>query len=206
MHVEEEMPQNREELLTRLDLMESMVREGRRRTKYWGWTQVLWGTAYLIAIGWSNWFGMPQIAWPVTMIAAVVITISISRLQKREDCQTTISRALGAIWAALGTAIILFCFSTSISGHFEIHSFFAAVEAFLGAANCASALILRWRVQFMVALVWWISAAATCFVGSVMVMPILVAATLLGPIGFGLYLMYCEQRDRRNRETAVQHG
>jgi hypothetical protein len=206
MNAEEEMQQGRNELLNRLDLMESMVQEGRRRTKYWGWTQVLWGTAYLVAIGWSNWLGQSEIAWPVTMTAAVVITIAVGSRQKREHRQTTIARALGATWIAIGTAIVLYCFSTSISGHFEIHSFFCAVEAFLGAANCASALVLRWRVQLLVSVVWWISAIATCFVGTAVVMPILIGDTLACLIGFGLYLMYCERRDRLNPSTVVQHG
>jgi len=140
------------------------------------------------------------------MIAAVIVTIATSASRKRDHRQTTVSRSLGAVWAAMGTAIFLYCFSTGASGHFEIHTFLAAVEAFLGLANCASALILRWRLQFLVALVWWVSAVATCFASAAMVMPILIADTLLCLIGFGLYLMYCERRDRRSYPTAVQHG
>lgn len=207
MDAEQETQRDRNELLTRLDLMESMVQKGRWRTKYWGWTQVLWGSAYLVAIFWSGSSAKPQLAWPVTMIAAVVITISVASRQKRgQRSQTTISRSIGAMWIALGTAIFLYCFSTGASGHFEIHSFFSAVEAFLGAANCASALMLRWRVQFLVAMVWWLSAVATPFVSAGMVMPILIGDTLVCLIGFGLYLMYCERRDRPHPSTAVQHG
>jgi hypothetical protein len=192
-----------DELLTRFEMVESMVREGRRRTEYWGWTQVLWGAAYLIAIGWSAWSRKPNIAWPVTMIAAVVTTILFAGTRKREHNQTTISRALRAIWTSMGIAIFLYCFSIGLSGHFEIHILFAAAEAFLGLANFASAMILRWRIQFFVAIVWWASAIATCFVGETLVIPILVAATLIGMIGFGLYLMYSERRDRR---VMVQHA
>jgi hypothetical protein len=55
----------------------------------------------------------------------------------------------------------------------------------------------------MIALLWWISAVATCFVSSPWITPILVFDTLIGFLGFGLYLMYCERRDRR---ALVQHA
>jgi len=44
---------------------------------------------------------------------------------------------------------------------------------------------------------------ATCFVAMRLVMPILVFDALIGFLGFGLYLMYRERRDRRLR---VQHA
>lgn len=194
------------ELLSRLDLMEAMVREGRRLNEYWGWAQLLWGTAYLISIAWSNWGPYPAFAWPVTMVAAAITTVAVSISKKRAHRQTTIARSLGAIWAAVGTAIFIYCFSAAISGHNEPHAVLATVEVLLGAANFAIAAVLRWKVQFLVALVWWASAVTTCFVATAMIMPVLVAATLIGMIGFGLYLMYRERRDRRNRQSAVQHG
>lgn len=64
-------------------------------------------------------------------------------------------------------------------------------------------MVLRWRGQFLIALLWWASAIATCFVREALVIPILAAATLIGMIGFGLYLMYSERRDHR---TQVQHA
>ncbi len=199
----EHMPETQTELLSRLDLIESMVQEGRHRTKYWGWTQVLWGTAYLIAIGWSAWARRPDLAWPVTMIAAGIVTIVIASTRKHQTSRTTLSRSLRAVWTAMWIAIFLFCFSIGMSGHFEIHTLLAAVEAFLGLANFASAMILHWRAQFLIAIVWWVSAVATCFVAASSVVPILVADTLICLIGFGLYLMYLERRDRR---ATVQHG
>lgn len=202
----ESQQQLQTELLTRLDLMEAVVREGRRINEYWGWAHLLWGAAYLIAIGWFTWGPYPGFAWPVTMVAAAVITIAVSISKKRAHPQTTVGRSLGAIWAAVGTAIFLYCFSAAISGHNEPHAFLATVEVLLGVANFASAAVLRWRVQFLVALVWWVSAVTTCFVAAAMIVPVLVAATLIGMIGFGLYLMYCERRDRRSHQSAVQHG
>ena len=48
-----------------------------------------------------------------------------------------------------------------------------------------------------------ISAVTTCFVATSLVLPILIFDTLVGFLGFGLYLMYCENRDRR---ALVQHA
>lgn len=118
------------ELLTRFELVEMMVQEGRRSTEYWGWTFVLWGAAYLIAIGWSYWSRQPNIAWPVTMITAMVITVAVSTKKKRAKPQTPVSRAIGGIWSAVGTAIFIFCFAVGFSGHFELHSYIAAVRYF----------------------------------------------------------------------------
>jgi hypothetical protein len=84
-----------------------------------------------------------------------------------------------------------------------MHTYIATIEILLGVANCAVSMVLRWRGQFFIALLWWISAVATCYVGSQWIMPILVADTLIGLLGFGLYLMYRERRDRRLR---VQHA
>ena len=71
------MIENSEELdlKDRLSLIESMIAEGRRTTQSWGWTFVLWGVAYYIAIGWSA-IGNAQLAWPVTMIGSVKVTFT----------------------------------------------------------------------------------------------------------------------------------
>lgn len=104
---------------------------------------------------------------------------------------------------AVGIDIFIFCFAVGASGHAEIHTYMSTVEILLGVANCAISLVLRWRGQFLIALLWWISAVAKCFVSMRLVMPILVFDTLVGFLGFGLYLMYRERRDRRLR---VQHA
>jgi hypothetical protein len=195
--------ETQEELLTRFELVEKMVKEGRRSTEYWGWTFVLWGSAYLVAIAWSFWSHRSDIAWPVTMIAATVVTVVVATKKKRAKPQTPVSRAIMGIWSAVGTSIFIFSFAVAISGHGEMHSYMAAVEIMIGIANCAVSVILRWRGQFIMALLWWISAVATCFVATSLVLPILIFDTLVGFLGFGLYLMYCENRDRR---ALVQHA
>ena len=42
------------ELTERLELIESMIAEGRRSTTRWGWSIVLWGVAFYVAIAWSS--------------------------------------------------------------------------------------------------------------------------------------------------------
>ena len=41
-----------DDLNERLNLIEAMIAEGRRKTESWGWTFLLWGVAYYVAIGW----------------------------------------------------------------------------------------------------------------------------------------------------------
>jgi membrane protein insertase Oxa1/YidC/SpoIIIJ len=195
--------ETQEELLSRFELVEMMVKEGRRSTEYWGWTFVLWGAAYLIAIAWSYWLHQPNIAWPVTMIAATVLTVVVAVRKRRTNPQTPVSRAIMSIWRAVGAAIFIFCFAVGLSGHAEMHAYIATVEILLGVANCAISAVLRWRAQFLIAVLWWVSAVVTVYVSSQWIMPIFVIDTLIGFLGFGLYLMYRERRDRRLR---VQHA
>ena len=42
-----------QEVKDRLTLIESMIAEGRRDTESWGWTFVLWGVAFYVAMAWS---------------------------------------------------------------------------------------------------------------------------------------------------------
>ena len=44
-----------QELKDRLSLIESMIARGPADTESWGWTFVLWGVAYYVAIGWAAW-------------------------------------------------------------------------------------------------------------------------------------------------------
>ena len=101
--------ETQEELLTRFVLVERMVKEGRRSTEYWGWTFVLWGTAYLLATGWSYWFRMAGVAWSVTMIAAVLITVAVIQAKKKRGMPiTTLSRSIISVWNAVGVALMIF--------------------------------------------------------------------------------------------------
>ncbi|MGC1781623.1 MAG: hypothetical protein WA708_03800 [Acidobacteriaceae bacterium] len=197
-----ETHETQSELVSRIELIEAMLREGRSRTEYWGWVFVLWGVAYMIAIGWSYSFVIPQLAWTVTMVVAGILTVIIAIKKTRAKTKTPLGRAISAIWCGIGISIFIFCFAAAYSGHSEPHSYIAAVLLFIGAANCASSIALRWLGQFVVALLWWISAVVTCFVPVHWIIPIVLIDAFFGFLCFGIYLMIRESRDRRRRVQA----
>ena len=194
---------NRHDLQERIELIEKMMLEARRTTEYWGWNFVLWGAAYLIATAWASTTQNPNIAWPVTMIVAGVTTMLISRRKNQSKPRTVLGRAMMAIWVSMGAALFLFCFSTAFTGHWEIHTSTAAIETILGTANVASGILLRWRAQAFVGILWWAAAVATYMVPASQVGWIFIAITLVGMIGFGLYLMILESRAKSGAQKVA---
>ncbi|HWA95166.1 MAG TPA: hypothetical protein VG844_11255 [Terracidiphilus sp.] len=181
------------ELRERLSLIEAMIAEGRRTTERWGWSFVLWGVAYYVAIAWTS-FGKSEIAWPVTMIAAFVVTLALAARKMRGKTATTAGRAVGAVWRGVGISLFVVLFALSMGGHVEQHTFAAIVGGLLGAANSISSMILRWKMQFAVAVVWWAMAVAVSF-GSDRVMEIaFLTALFFCQIVFGVYCMIAESR------------
>ena len=198
------------ELGERILLIESMMQAGRKTTEYWGWNFLLWGVAYLVAIAWASFLPYQparQFGWPVTMIVAVLLTITIARRRTRNQPRTEKSRHVQAIWTAVGSGIFVFAFSGGLSGHLGPHTLMPAVETLLGVAHIASGISLRWKTQIAVGLLWWLAAIVSCFVSNNGVGYVFLAATLVCMIGFGIYLMVRESRDRaRTRATQVQHA
>jgi hypothetical protein len=197
------------ELTERLKLIESMMAEGRQRTARWGWTFVLWGVAYLVATAWSSGLvGGPVwaqrlLAWPVTMIAASILTgVGISRMTKGQPA-TTLGRAMGATWAAMGTSLFVVLMSLGLSGRYDIHVFVSIIGGMLGVANMASAIILKWKMQFACAVVWLLSAVAACFGTEEQASIAFLAATFFCQIVFGIYAMILESRRRRQQSEVV---
>jgi hypothetical protein len=200
---------NEREIGERIALIESMMREGRRRTEYWGWNFLLWGVAYLIAIGWSSFFPAGRaLAWPVTMTLAALLTIGIARRRMHNQPRTEKSRGIQAIWTAVGSGIFVFAFPVAFSGHFQAQSFMAAIETLLGVAYVGSGLTLRWTTQIVVGALWWVAAIASCFVRTENGVGIIfLAATFVCMIGFGIYLMIRESRVKAHaRAAGVQHA
>lgn len=205
-------PHSPSELISRLELMETMMQEGRKCTSDGGWIFVLWGIADILAIEWSShpvwgW----RFAWSACMTIAAAITVIGSCAMKRTRPDTAVRRAIAATWIALGIALGVYCFSVFVSGHFEQRNLVAAGGAMLGAANFASAFILRWKMQFLAASIWWAAAVAACFVAETYIWPIFGIALILAYFGFGLYLMYCEHRERKSSvkasvEASVHHA
>jgi hypothetical protein len=198
------------EIGERIALIESMMRAGRKNTEYWGWNFLLWGIAYLVAMAWSSFLphaGGSGLAWLVTMIFASLLTVMIARRRGRQQPQTDKSRSLTAIWTAVGCGIFVFAVPVAASGHMEGHAFIAAIEVLLGVAHIASGSTLRWPTQVAVGLVWWAAAIASCFVSERGTAVIFLTATLICNIGFGIYLMIRESRDKaRARAAEVQHA
>jgi hypothetical protein len=188
------------ELKDRLNLIETMIAEGRRTTESWGWTFVLWGVAYYLAAAWAT-FGRSAFAWPVTMIAASVLTGAIASRQVRNRPKTTIGRAISSVWIAMGISMMILFTSLSISGRLgDQNAFIAVIAAMLGTANATSSMILKWKMQFACAVVWWAAAVASCF-GTVTQSSIAFFTSIFFcQIVFGIYGMIAEAR--RSRQGA----
>lgn len=203
-------PISEREIGERLALIESMMQAGRKCTEYWGWAFLLWGVAYLVAVGWANFLPMAAgraLAWPVTMIFAALLTIGIASRRTRNRPRSEKTWAIRAIWRGVGFGIFVFAFPVAYSGHLQAQSFMAAIEVMLGIANVASGTFLRWQTQIAVGVLWWAAAIATCFVSGNAIAYIFLSATFVCMIGFGIYLMIRESRDRAQaRGGEVQHA
>jgi hypothetical protein len=184
------------ELKERLTLIETMIAEGRRTTESWGWTFVLWGVAYYVAIAWANW-GRPNLAWPVTMIAASILTGILASRNAAKRPETTVGRAMMAIWLAMGISTFAVMMSLGMSGRLDLHNSVAIIGAMLGAANATSSIILKWKMQFVCAVVWWASAVAACFASDSVTSVVFLAAIFFCQIVFGIYGMIAQSRKQK---------
>jgi len=77
--------------------------------------------------------------------------------------ETTVGRAMMAIWLAMGISTFAVMMSLGMSGRLDLHNSVAIIGAMLGAANATSSIILKWKMQFACAVVWWASAVVGCF-------------------------------------------
>jgi len=190
---------NEEELKDRLTLIENMIAEGRRQTESWGWTFVLWGLAYYGALAWSTW-GHSTWAWPVSMSVAIVITVVVASMKASKQPGTTLGRAMGSLWMALGISMFLLFLGLGVSGRLtDQHVFVAVVSAMLGMANGASGLLLRWRAQLVCAVVWWAAAVGSSFGTDEQNTIMFLVAIFLCQIVFGVYAMISDAQQRKGR-------
>ena len=188
-----------QELLARIDLIERMVSQGRRSTEYWGWCFALWGTGQLTAIAWATLSGKPGLAWGVTMAACGILTgLVMARKKAAEQTETLLSRSLGAIWLSFGVSISLLAFIGNPTLVFTDRSFCAVFLALMGMTNVSSGIILRWPLQVVSGIIWWLAAIVTMLGPAKMVPWILIAMIFCGEIVFGLYLMVRERAARRH--------
>jgi len=191
-----------QDLKDRLTLIETMISEGRRTTQSWGWTFVLWGMAFYAAMAWTSW-GHSAWSWPVTMAAAVVVTVIVVCMKTGREAGTTLGRAVGSVWLALGISIFLLFLSLGLAGKLaDPRLFIAVASGMLGMANAASALILHWKVQFGCAVIWWTAAVAACFVTENQAAVIFIIAIFICQIAFGVYGMIREAGAKSHGGTA----
>ena len=191
-----------QDLKDRLALIETMIAEGRRTTESWGWTFVLWGMAFYVAIAWSTW-GHSAWAWPVTMAAAVAVTVMLVSMKAGHQAATTVGRAVGSVWFALGISMFLLFLSLGIAGRLtDPHLFIAVASGMLGMANATSALILRWKMQLGCAVIWWAAAVAACFGTENRAAVVFLTAIFICQITFGVYGMIRESLAKSRRGTA----
>jgi hypothetical protein len=187
------------DLKDRFALIETMIAEGRRTIERWGWTFVLWGVAFYIAIAWTMWGPRGNLAWPVTMSAAALLTTVLAMRKRHRPVGTSVGRAIVSTWIATGITMFVLLGSIGFSGRFEMHVFVAVVSSMLGTANAASSMVLKWKLQFSCAIIWWAATIAACFGSDEMLMKVFVAAIFLCQIVFGIYGMIAESRTVRNR-------
>lgn len=183
------------ELRERLDLIQTMIAEGRRSTQNWGWAFVLWGVAYFVAYAWTL-AGPGYLAWPVTMIAAGVVTGVISGRKTRNRPHTGAGRAIGSIWMVMGCLLLVLMMSLGFSGKLDSHLSLAIVGTMLALANATSSVILKWKLQFACALIWVGAAEVGCFGTPMQGTFAFLAATFFCQIVFGIYVMIAEPQRR----------
>jgi hypothetical protein len=194
-----------QELKDRLSLIESMIFEGRRSTENWGWMFVYWGVAYYIAIAWATW-GHSSLAWPVTMIVASLLSGVVASRRGQRNPETTMGRAIGAVWIGMGISLFLVLMSLGFSGRYEPHVFIAIIGAMLGGANATSSIILKWKMQFGCAVVWWAAAIVGCFGKESQGSIAFLVAIFVCQILFGIYGMIGKSHKRRAHPESAAHA
>lgn len=212
VRLENEMTSDLErELKDRLDLIESMIAEGRRSTQRWGWVFVFWGVAYYICIAGGIWFkthhdslaqrGMAgMIEMLIFILMAVWIGMSYKKRDKGASClclMSTLDRALFSLWLSAGISMAILIISLGFGGRSNPNLVIAVIGTLLGMASAVSSGILKWKLQLGCALIWWALAVIACigtarqsFIG-------LLVANFFCQIVFGVFLMSRESRVRR---------
>jgi hypothetical protein len=188
-------PPDRKEMLDRLKLIETMMAEGRRSTQRWGWIFLLWGIGPLIAMWWAADWPHAAWAWPLTMGVCIVINgLVVKARQWRGESESITMRSVGAVWMCAGITVMLLAVGAVWSGMRDFRGVYAALFGLAAVAHGASSMILRWRAQFLAALVWWVASAMAYAVPAARLADLAAWALILGNVVFGAWLAYCERR------------
>jgi hypothetical protein len=198
----------RDDLVQRLALMEAMIAEGRCTTTRCGWIFVLWGLVDLAPIGWqlaepnSEW--VSKWSWPICLSVGMILTTIGRSIQARQmHCGPGAkSRSIWAVWCVMGAAITCYFVAAMVNHRAGQYSFTAAILMMIGMAHGISAIILRWRAQGAVAVIWALGASATFFSRSWKdEIAIFSFEMVFGMILFGLYAMWLDRRDQAGRAS-----
>ena len=194
----------RDELVQRLELMEAMIAEGRRSTTRCGWIFVLWGVVDLAGMGWE-WVRSSYWIWPTVLTVGFALYFLIRALQKPNPvrCASVEGRVIGAIWSMMGLATSLYV-ASGIYRHLTWqYSYIAGILMLIGLAHAISAVVLRWRVQGLVAALWWAGGIAMFFAHSQrQIFVVFPLELFFGMILFGLYGMMLDRRDHSGLKGA----
>ena len=82
--------------------------------------------------------------------------------------------------------------SLGLTGKLDVHIGVAIVAAMLGTANAASSIILKWKMQFACAVIWWATTVAGVFGSESQAGIVFLVAIFFCQIVFGIYGMICE--------------
>jgi len=157
-----------DDLLQRLELMEAMIAEGRGFTTHNAWIFVLWGLVDLVAWSWQNLVHTQFAgawAWPICSSPAPSSPSPARRCRRSPRAFPTASPAAAfmSVWAMMGLSMAIYVASAMITHFTWQYSYIAALLMMVGMAHAISAVILRWRVQGVVAAIWWAGGAAIFF-------------------------------------------
>ena len=199
----------RAELLQRLEVMECMIAEGRESTMRNGWIFVLWGLVDFAGMGWQYYWPHSPFAWhwawPICLSVGAVITVIGKMLQGRQPgkSKNMQCRSVEAVWAMMGVGMALYV-GAEIATHLTWqYSYVAGMMMMLGTAHGTSAMILRWRVQGVVAAAWWAGGVGILvFNTSRAACNIFLTEMCVGMVLFGLYVMMLERRRKAGRVNA----
>src|SRR5437868_5026038 len=157
---------SREDLLQRVALMEEMIAEGRRTTGRYGWIFVLWGLVDLAGLGWERLQPGNPWVWPVVLVSGIVLQfVGIAMVRSSAGPRQTSAkeRSIGVVWSMMGAALIMYVACAMVRGVTGDVSYVPAILIVIGMAHAISANILRWKVQGLVAGLWWAGAVASYF-------------------------------------------
>jgi hypothetical protein len=98
---------------------------------------------------------------------------------------------------AAGISLFLLGFAGGASQVFQPSAILALALVLQGMPNFASGMILRWRVQVAVAVIWWVAGAAAMFLKAQAAAWTYMVAVMIGSVLFGLYLIFRQRKDAK---------